>query len=149
MNIPRPKKPYLVLNPIDKSTGNLKTYYLVSFSQKKLLNIGRKKDSDIIMDTDSSISRHHTKVEYVIKPNQDPCFLIEDNESKFGTLVLLKKPLSLEEKYSGLSFQVGGSVLTLEYGNAIQKPTDEIENFNESDSESSEEEAEEEEEEKK
>ena len=63
--------------------------------------------------------------------------------------MLLKKPLSLEEKYSGLSFQIGGSVLTLEYGNTAQKQTDEIENFNESDSESSEEEVEEEEEEKK
>ena len=62
VNIPRPKKPYLVLNPIDKSTGNTKLYYLVPFFDKKNLIIGRKKDSDIVLDLDSSISRHHTKI---------------------------------------------------------------------------------------
>lgn len=62
VNIPRPKKPYLVLNPMEKSTGNTKLYYLVSFNKKKKLIIGRKKDSDVVLDLDSSVSRHHTNI---------------------------------------------------------------------------------------
>ena len=63
VNIPRPQKPYLVLNPVSKNT-KAKLYYLISFADKKKLTIGRKKEADIMMDECSSISRFHSFIEF-------------------------------------------------------------------------------------
>ena len=56
VNIPKPRKPYLVLNPIfrEKDTGKAKIYYLVSFAEHREMIIGRKTDSDIIFSDDST-----------------------------------------------------------------------------------------------
>lgn len=41
--------------------------------------------------------------------------LISDQDSKFGTLVLLKKPINLSGNLSGVTLQFGGSIATLNY----------------------------------
>jgi len=41
-------------------------------------------------------------------------FLIEDNHSKFGTLVLVKKNVIVSPKTRGLSFQIEGEIFTFE-----------------------------------
>lgn len=80
--------------------------------------IGRKSDADIQLSVDSTISRHHSVIEYVQKnPDIDGKFYIQDNDSKFGTVVLLntKHPLSLDPKINGVQFQVGGDLIRISY----------------------------------
>lgn len=64
VNIPKPKKPYLVLNPIYKEKDKAKIYFLVSFADQKEMIIGRKTDSDILISDDSTVSRHHSKIRF-------------------------------------------------------------------------------------
>lgn len=80
--------------------------------------IGRKSDADIQLCTDATISRHHSVIEYVQKnPNQNGKFYLEDNKSKFGTVVLLntKKQLIVDPKMNGVQFQVGGDIIKISY----------------------------------
>lgn len=80
--------------------------------------IGRKTDADIQLCTDSTISRHHTVIEYVQpNPNIDGKFYLSDNDSKFGTVVLLnaKQPLFVDTKMNGIQFQVGGDLIKISY----------------------------------
>jgi hypothetical protein len=66
VEIPRPEKPYIVLEVLkrtsDKSMG--KIYHFVSLSEKDHLSIGRKKDVDVRISDDISVSRHHATVSY-------------------------------------------------------------------------------------
>lgn len=80
--------------------------------------IGRKSDADIQLCTDSTISRHHSVIEYVQKnPNLDGKFYLQDNDSKFGTVVLLnvKHPICVDPKLNGVQFQVGGDLIRVSY----------------------------------
>jgi pSer/pThr/pTyr-binding forkhead associated (FHA) protein len=89
----------------DKSSG--KIYQFVSLSEKSSLSIGRKKDVDVRISEDISVSRHHASISY------DPVnhkFLLEDNRSKFGTLVLIKKSLSVRPNMKNVGFQIGAEV---------------------------------------
>lgn len=56
----------------------------------QVLKLGRGHDSDVRI-ADVSISRCHAMIRF----NQGN-FVLEDNDSKFGTLVALKKPRLLE-----------------------------------------------------
>ena len=80
--------------------------------------IGRKSDADIQLCTDVTISRHHSVIEYVQKnPNENGRFYLEDNRSKFGTVVLLnaKTSINVDPKLNGVQFQVGGDVIKISY----------------------------------
>jgi pSer/pThr/pTyr-binding forkhead associated (FHA) protein len=80
--------------------------------------IGRKSDADIQLCTDATISRHHSIIEYVQKnPNLDGRFYLQDNGSKFGTVVLLnaRNPLCVDSKLHGVQFQVGGDLIRINY----------------------------------
>jgi hypothetical protein len=57
--------------------------------------------------TDISVSRCHA----IIRQEKGD-FFIEDNNSKFGTLVYIKKPLILNNENNNLALQVGRSVLS-------------------------------------
>lgn len=46
----------------DKSSG--KIYQFVSLAEKGVLSIGRKKDVDVRVSDDISVSRHHASVGY-------------------------------------------------------------------------------------
>merc|ERR1712046_525067 len=72
----------------------------------KQLKLGRGHECDIRMD-EVSMSRWHASIRYC-----DGKFVVEDNKSKFGTLVSLSKPCSLESG-SMISVKVGRTVLAL------------------------------------
>ena len=88
---------------------------MVSFAEKNKMIIGRRKDSDIVISDDPSVSRHHTILTFVEgKPNTKYAkgkFMIEDNNSRYGTLALLKQNLPLKSYLSGISFQFGGDLV--------------------------------------
>ena len=76
---------------------------------KQNIRIGRGHDSDIRV-TDISVSRFHA----LIKKEKDGSFTLEDNNSKFGTLVLMQSPrLNILENQT-LPVQIGRSYFTLD-----------------------------------
>ena len=80
--------------------------------------LGRKSDADIQLCTDATISRHHSVIEYVQKNlNLEGNFYLQDNSSKFGTVVLLntKHPMAVDPKINGVQFQVGGDLIRISY----------------------------------
>ena len=59
--------------------------YIVKFNSDNALRIGRGLDNQLILN-DISVSRNHS----VIKLDQNYNLVLEDNNSKFGTLVLIQ-----------------------------------------------------------
>jgi len=86
----------------DKTIG--KIYHFVSLSEKDSVSIGRKKDVDVRISDDISVSRHHGTIMYDHSKHQ---FLLSDNKSKFGTLVLVKKNLCVRPNMRNIGFQIG------------------------------------------
>ena len=60
---------------------------------------------------DISVSRHHASISY---NSLNHTFLLEDNRSKFGTLVLIKKSLSVRPNMKNIGFQIGAEVYRFE-----------------------------------
>ena len=74
--------------PLEKNTS--RTIHILGFSaEKQHFNMGRGHESEVRVN-DISVSRCHA----IIK-NKPEGFYIEDNKSKFGTLVLLKDTFPL------------------------------------------------------
>merc|ERR550537_1778044 len=80
--------------------------HVLSLADNKLLKLGRGHESDVRI-ADVSISRCHATIRF-----QRGQFLLEDNKSKFGTLVAMKKPRLLEPG-ANISIQMGRTVLSL------------------------------------
>jgi pSer/pThr/pTyr-binding forkhead associated (FHA) protein len=73
---------------------------------KAMIKIGRGHDADIRV-TDISVSRFHAKINYCDEKGE---YFLEDNNSKFGTLVLVRKPIRLQENKTNY-FQMGRTLL--------------------------------------
>ncbi len=101
----KPRAPYLVLESLsrDRSSTGLQ---IISMHDKKDIRIGRGHESDIRI-SDISVSRLHAYIHY-----RDGKFILEDNESKFGTLVQMNSSMSVCDSRQ-LSVQVGRTVLTM------------------------------------
>ena len=63
---------------------------------KNEFKMGRGHESEVRVN-DISVSRCHAIIKY--KADQG-CFYIEDNHSKFGSLVLVRDKLRLEKEYT-------------------------------------------------
>lgn len=79
--------------PLDKNTSR-NIHMLTVTPSKQEFKLGRGHESEVRIN-DISVSRIHA----VVKCRQDG-FYIEDNLSKFGTIVLMKDPLRLQEHHS-------------------------------------------------
>jgi len=97
---------YILLEsmPLDKNTS--RNIHMLTVNEKKSeFKLGRGHESEVRIN-DISVSRCHA----IIKCKKDG-FYIEDNLSKFGTIVLLKDRIHLEEEHT-MAVQVGRSVLS-------------------------------------
>jgi len=81
--------------------------HIVKMESKGVVKLGRGHDSDIRI-TDISVSRCHALIK--LEKNS---FYIEDNHSKFGTLVHVEKPMPIFGDFANISVQVGRTVLSL------------------------------------
>ena len=99
---------YIVLDRIsdDKSSS---FRFIVKFS-KKILKIGRGLDMNLILD-DLSISRNQCQMEI----NENGDVYLQDNNSKFGTLVLVQAKSIEILKGENLTIQVGRSFFDISY----------------------------------
>jgi pSer/pThr/pTyr-binding forkhead associated (FHA) protein len=102
--------------PLEKNTS--RTIHVLGFSaEKPTFNMGRGHESEVRVN-DISVSRCHAILKY-----QPDGIYIEDNKSKFGTLVLLKDQFPLDLEYTS-AVQVGRTVVSFTVRNtAIEKPS--------------------------
>ena len=103
---PKPDQKYILLEsmPLDKNTS--RNIHMLTVTDKKTeFKLGRGHESEVRIN-DISVSRCHA----IIKCKKDG-FYVEDNLSKFGTIVLLKNTLRLAEDHT-MAVQVGRSVVS-------------------------------------
>lgn len=74
---------------------------------RPFIRVGRGHDADIRV-TDISVSRFHAK----INMSETGEFYVEDNRSKFGTLIQLRKPYMLDKNRNNY-IQMGRTTLTI------------------------------------
>lgn len=100
--------------PLEKNTS--RTIHVLKFSpEKQSFNMGRGHESEVRVN-DISVSRTHA----IIKYKNDGIY-IEDNKSKFGTLVLLKDVYDILLEYTS-AVQIGRTVVSFTVRNtAIEK----------------------------
>ena len=86
---------YIILESLNqvKDNCNIKCIHVIQLNNDDLI-IGRGHESDIRIN-DISVSRNHAKLKY---NQENGTILLRDLKSKFGTLVLIKKPLEIKEK---------------------------------------------------
>lgn len=74
-------------------------------STKSTIKIGRGVDTDLRIN-DISVSRVHAMIKL-----ENGAFYLEDNNSKFGTLILIKEPIILNKNHNNLEIQTGRTLL--------------------------------------
>lgn len=81
-------------------------FHIISLNQEKnSIRLGRGSDSDVRI-SDISVSRCHAIIKH-----KNTGFYVEDNMSKFGTLIWVRKPIALDI-LNTLAIQVGRSVMS-------------------------------------
>ena len=108
------KQNYVVLESLNSIKENEYplSLHILLFLDDVNFYLGRGHEADIRIN-DISVSRTHSKI--YMKNNK---FYIEDLNSKFGTLVLAKEPIFIEEEITYV--QIGRTLLTLEKGTEKQ-----------------------------
>ncbi|CAK88850.1 unnamed protein product (macronuclear) [Paramecium tetraurelia] len=107
--IPKPDAPYITLEILSRERNKSKGTHIISFAQKQQIKLGRGHDSDVRI-TDISVSRCHALIKFI-----NSGFVIEDQQSKFGTLVLLKNPAQMSvDSNNNMAIQVGRSVVSFQ-----------------------------------
>ena len=94
---------YIVLESVTQQ--NIKIIHVIDFEMNNEVKVGRAHDADIRI-TDISVSRVHS----FIKRNANGDFIVQDNHSKFGTLILLNRPYLLRYNRTNM-FQVGRTLV--------------------------------------
>jgi hypothetical protein len=108
VEVPRTKPPFIALENMvrDSQQHSSRGLHVISLADNKLLKLGRGHESDVRI-ADVSISRCHATIRF-----HRGQFVLEDHNSKFGTLIAMKKPRVLEAS-NQISIQVGRTVLAL------------------------------------
>lgn len=114
VEVPQTQPPFVVLENMvrDSQQHTSRGLHVISLAEKPL-KLGRGHESDVRI-ADVSISRCHATISF-----NRGAFTLEDNNSKFGTLVVMKKPRQLDAN-SPISIQMGRTVLSL----SLQSPPD-------------------------
>ena len=80
MDFEKPDSDYIVIESV--TLQNIRIIHVISMKERQFIRVGRGHDADIRV-TDISVSRFHAK----INRSEDGQFYVEDNKSKFGTLI--------------------------------------------------------------
>ena len=114
-------QPYILLENQGKNFKG--TMHLISIEEGKNAILGRGHQSDIRIP-DISVSRGHATIKYATGR-----FFLQDNNSKFGTLIHLNNQTMLHS-FQPLTLQVGRTVLSLIVRSALDPKLDEFEDIN-------------------
>ena len=110
-NIESNFKNYLILESLTLDIHKNKFIYIISLDNPEhTIKVGRGKESDVLI-TDITVSRLHCKI---IAENNNGLIniFIEDNNSKFGTLILIQTHTITMCENLNLNMQVGRSFIT-------------------------------------
>ncbi len=101
----RPTGNYLVLESLNQEKNTSRIIHIIKpGTDKDVFKLGRGHESDLRIN-DISVSRCHAHIKL-----KDERFLLEDNTSKFGTLVLLKNRTPLVPGFNK-AVQIGRTVI--------------------------------------
>lgn len=107
-DIEKPQAPYIVLEAVPGDHSANKAMHVISMSNgKQSIRIGRGHDSDVRINNDISVSRCHAMIRF-----QEGKFVMQDNSSKFGTLVRVTEPIRVP-KDGKITLQVGRTLIVL------------------------------------
>ena len=84
-------KKFLIFESLQIENSDKKFIHILSFDQTNKIIIGRANECDISFP-EISVSRHHCFIHYDEKKE---CLYLEDNSSRFGSLILIQNPLLL------------------------------------------------------
>ena len=107
MQFDKPDKNYMILESIKSAPAKVVHVFDLSYSEFK---VGRSVETDMKI-ADISVSRTHSF--FKVKDNK---IVVEDNGSKFGTLVKLQRPvdlLNIKSDITSTIFQVGRTLIFL------------------------------------
>jgi hypothetical protein len=111
VQIPKPPEKYVILEGLCKDKNSSKWLHVISLNNKNSIRLGRANECELRV-SDISVSRMHGMISLV-----GGKFMLEDKESKFGTLVQVKRPVALDVD-NELSFQTGRTLLSV----SVKKP---------------------------
>ena len=111
IKIPKPPEKYVILEGLCSEKNSSKWLHVISLNSKDSIKFGRANDCELKM-TDISVSRLHGMIRLI-----GGSFYLEDKGSKFGTLIQIKRPISLEN-FENLAIQSGRTLLEF----SIKKP---------------------------
>lgn len=106
VSIKYPSTPYMVLEDEHTEEGQGQTIHILDIKQGEVVRIGRGHNCDIRL-TDISVSRDHAKI-YFSKGK----FLLQDNKSKFGTLLRVKDKIVLQPSQN-ITLQVNRTMMKI------------------------------------
>jgi hypothetical protein len=107
IEIDRPNCAYLMMEVLVKDKSMARGVHIIKMENKTNIRLGRGHDSDIRI-TDISVSRCHALIKL-----EKGKFYLEDNNSKFGTLVNMKKSFPVAGTYNNISLQIGRTLIYL------------------------------------
>ena len=96
---------YLTLESLTLDKQKNKFIYVISLEKERKINVGRGHESNVIL-SDISVSRVHC---YMVVENKK--VFLEDNKSKFGTLILVQTPSLIISDNLPLHIQIGRTYL--------------------------------------
>ena len=99
---------YIIFDTVTPGKIDNKYRYLVKFDKNNVMKIGRALEMQLILN-DISVSRNHCQ----LKLEEDGNIIMEDNNSKFGSLVLLQAEMVEILKGQTLTIQVGTNYLNI------------------------------------
>lgn len=103
INIEKPQTPHMILEKLGEDTKS-SSFILVTPEMGQVVKMGRGHQCDFRV-SDISVSRIHAHLKF-----EDGKFLVYDNDSKFGTLVLLNNNYTVNEDKAAV--QIGRTVFT-------------------------------------
>lgn len=101
---------YLIFEIITHDSASVRSLVSIDITNKKRLKMGRGQDSDIRI-SDISVSRHHADM--ILLNDGYSEINLEDNKSKFGTLIYSFNSSMKILDYMSYTIQVGRSLLKL------------------------------------
>ena len=104
ITVEKPDCPYIIIEKVSTEANNSSTMSIIIPDGNTAIKLGRGHQCDLRV-SDISVSRIHALLKF-----EEDKFLIFDNDSKFGTLILLNK--SYQIKYDKAAVQIGRTVFT-------------------------------------
>ena len=99
---------YIIFDSLTPGRQDNKYRYLVKFDKNNVMKIGRALEMQLILN-DISVSRSHCQ----LKLEDDGTIILEDNNSKFGSLVLIQSESIEILRGQTLTIQVGTNYLNI------------------------------------